>query len=205
MMRKLLRPGSWASLAGVLVMGLSVGSADDVGYVRLGPPAKPVVRGQSDVIDQAGFLDVVEATEEKLGELSERPLSAKETGYVMYDGMPVYEGAPIYDGAYCDDCQYGHHGHHAHKCWALKQYLLCKFGYFVPTGSGGAGTPKFGHYSRVYPQDPYYFDGRDGQLWAAQGYGTPVAVPLAPVVGHTYNYGWGIPSSRLTPVSRPAY
>jgi len=25
------------------------------------------------------------------------------------------------------------------------------------------------------------------------------------VVGHTYNYGWGIPSSRLTPVSRPNY
>ncbi len=56
MMRKLLRPGSWASLAGVLVVGLSVGSADDVGYVRLGPPAKPVVRGQSDVIDQAGVI-----------------------------------------------------------------------------------------------------------------------------------------------------
>jgi len=28
-------------------------------------------------------------------------------------------------------------------------------------------------------------------------------VPMAPVVNHTYNYGWGIPSSRLTPVSHP--
>ena len=84
-------------------------------------------------------------------------------------------------------------------------YFRCKFGYFIPTGAGGAGVPWVGKYSRVYPQDPYYFDQRDGQTWAAQGYGAPIAVPLAPVVGHTYNYGWGIPSSRLSPVSRPAY
>ena len=30
----------------------------------------------------------------------------------------------------------------------------------------------------------------------------PVAMPLAPNVEHQYNYGWGIPSSRLTPISR---
>ena len=84
-------------------------------------------------------------------------------------------------------------------------YFRCKFGYFIPTGAGGAGVPFAGKYSRVYPQDPYYFDQRDGQAWGAQGYGMPMAVPLAPTVGHTYNYGWGSPSSRLTPVSRPAY
>ncbi len=76
-------------------------------------------------------------------------------------------------------------------------------------GHGGYGrtrlgeNPIAGHYSMVYPVDPNYFDKRDGQVYAAQGYGGPVSVPLAPVVNHTYNYGWGIPSSRLTPVLHP--
>jgi hypothetical protein len=83
-------------------------------------------------------------------------------------------------------------------------YFRCKFGFLIPTGNGGAGTPPFGKYARVYPQDPSYFDQRDGQVWAAQGYGTPIAVPLAPVVGHQWNYSWGTPSSRLTPISRLA-
>lgn len=78
-----------------------------------------------------------------------------------------------------------------------------KFGYFIPTGSCGYGTPPFGHYSMVYPVNPQHFDARDGQVYAAQGYAGPVSVPIAPVVNHTYNYGWGIPSSRLTPISHP--
>jgi hypothetical protein len=112
---------------------------------------------------------------------------------------------------------WGHHGMwghhfgchygccHDHTGQAMCDYFRCKFGYFIPTGAGGAGVPCCGHYSRVYPQDPYYFDQRDGQTFAAQGYGSPIAVPLAPVVSHTFNYGWGIPSSRMTPISRPAY
>lgn len=116
-----------------------------------------------------------------------------------------------------DVCQQRGHGlfNHCHHCQsgcgcsdngkAMTDYFRCKFGYFVPTGAGGAGLPWVGKYSRVYPQNPYQFDQRDGQLWAAQGYGAPMAVPLAPTVSHTYNYGWGIPSSRLTPISRPAY
>lgn len=88
---------------------------------------------------------------------------------------------------------------------AMVDYFKCKFGYFVPTGGGGQGIPWVGHYGRVYPENPAYSDPRDGQAYAAQGYGIPMAVPLAPVVGHTYEYSNGVPSSRLTPVSHPAY
>ena len=88
---------------------------------------------------------------------------------------------------------------------AMLDYFRCKFGYFVPSGGGGQGIPWVGHYGRVYPVNPYYQDARDGQAYAAQGYGIPMAVPLAPVVGHTYEYSNGVPSSRLTPVSHPAY
>ena len=65
-------------------------------------------------------------------------------------------------------------------------------------------TPlKFGCYKMIYAANPYYADPRDSRVYAAEGYGLPVTVPLAPNVEHTYNYGWGIPSSRLTPVSKP--
>jgi hypothetical protein len=53
-----------------------------------------------------------------------------------------------------------------------------------------------------YAVNPEHYDYRDSGVYAAPGYGIPMAVPLAPNVNHTYNYGWGIPSSRLTPVAR---
>lgn len=88
----------------------------------------------------------------------------------------------------------------------LNQYLGCKMGYFIPSGNGGTGSPLVGHYNVVYPVDAGYSDDRDSQVYSAQGYGGAVSVPLAPTVRQTYNYGWGIPSSRLTPVSNtPAY
>jgi len=77
-------------------------------------------------------------------------------------------------------------------------------GCFVPDGCCGQGCPAWGNYHLLYSANPDYFDQRDGRVYAAQGYGTPVAVPLAPNVSHMYNYGWGIPSSRLTPISTPA-
>ncbi|MCA9080293.1 MAG: hypothetical protein KDA58_07015 [Planctomycetaceae bacterium] len=89
------------------------------------------------------------------------------------------------------------------ECAEKAQWAKCKFGYFLPAGCDGKGVPPLGAYSMVYPVDPSYFDQRDGQVYAAQGYGGPVAVPLAPNVQHTYNYGWGLPSSRLTPISHP--
>lgn len=123
------------------------------------------------------------------------------SGFQAADGL----GA----GGYPYNCPPGIGGYGGHRCCCLNgaalEYLKCKFGYFIPTGGGGRGIPWVGCYSRVYPVNPYYRDGRDGQMWAAQGYGLPMAVPLAPVVGHTYDLSWGIPSSRLTPVSNPAY
>jgi hypothetical protein len=83
----------------------------------------------------------------------------------------------------------------------LNQYLHCKFGCLIHDGNGGVGSPLFGHYSIVYPADAGHFDSRDGGVYAAQGYGGAVSVPLAPTVRYAWNYGWGIPSSRLTPVS----
>ena len=82
-------------------------------------------------------------------------------------------------------------------------YLRCKFGYFCPSGGDGSGVAPIGCYKMVYPVNPYHFDPRDGNVYAAPGYGGPVSVPLAPVVENTYNYGWGVPSSRLTRVAQP--
>lgn len=94
-----------------------------------------------------------------------------------------------------------HRARNRYASAAACQYLRCKFGFLIHDGNGGVGSPLFGHYSIVYPVDPGYFDGRDGQVYAAQGYGGAVSVPLAPTVRHAYNYSWGVPSSRLTPVS----
>jgi hypothetical protein len=65
-----------------------------------------------------------------------------------------------------------------------------------------ARIPKPGTYHMAYEANPGYFDARDGRVYAAKGYGTPVAMPLAPNVERTYNFGWGTPVSRLTPVWR---
>jgi len=58
-------------------------------------------------------------------------------------------------------------------------------------------------YQRVYPADINYSDPRDRRVYAAQGYGVPIAVPLPSNVVYQYNYSQGPRGSRLTPVSRP--
>lgn len=96
----------------------------------------------------------------------------------------------------CDDCEGSRwqrftnwcHGGNCHGC------RRCRGGY----GGGAAyGSGAFNHYHAL---NGGYCDQRDTRLYSAQGYNVPVAVPLAPVVKHTYNYGWGVPSSRLTRV-----
>lgn len=215
----------WA--CGLLLMSAVPSFAADeqaAGVVRISKPSTRTVRAQSDAITPAncqtdgGFVT------------SDCPTGACPTGaFVSGDclsgdcyGGKVKGGwrtADVSHSAFRQRTQahslgmealwtnkYGCHpgfgGYHTGS--DMKNYFLCKFGYFVPTGNGGTGAPFIGSYARVYPQDPSYFDQRDGQLWGAEGYGAPVAVPLAPVVGHQYNYSWGIPSSRLTPISRLA-
>ena len=56
-----------------------------------------------------------------------------------------------------------------------------------------------GNGSSVYPAIGYYYDVRDTRTYAAQGFNVPVTVPTAPIT-RTYNYGWGIPSTRLSPI-----
>jgi len=62
---------------------------------------------------------------------------------------------------------------------------------------GCLGGCLFGSGPRYLPTNALYCDFRDRQLFAAEGYGVPVTVPLAPAC-RTFNDGWGIPSSRLT-------
>lgn len=181
----MLRPAVNRWLSGMalgLAMTAVATAAEPAGIVRLSKPAA-TVRAQSD-----GFV---------------QPTSSQALA-------PVPESVAV-PGNYCPngDCwgfddggKFG--GNHPYLSHGMFDYFKCKFGYFFPTGCGGAGCPPFGKYARVYPQNPNYFDQRDGQIWAAQGYGVPIATPLAPVVGHQWNYSWGTPASRLTPISRIA-
>lgn len=78
------------------------------------------------------------------------------------------------------------------------------FGWMIPSGCGGQGCPPFGKYQVTYANDPAYADARDGQVYGAQGYGTHMNVPMAPNVRQSYNYSWGTPASRITPIGQYA-
>ena len=68
----------------------------------------------------------------------------------------------------------------------------CRYGNSSGYGNGnGNGS--------VYSSQGYYYDSRDRRVYAAQGYNTPVTIPIPPITRVT-NYGWGIPSARLSPV-----
>lgn len=60
-----------------------------------------------------------------------------------------------------------------------------------------------GFYRIAYPLNPGFYDQRDGRIYAAQGYGIPMAVPLPANVKYACNRGWGVPSTRMSRVSRP--
>ncbi|QDV48099.1 hypothetical protein [Gimesia fumaroli] len=163
----------------------------------------------------AGICTVLSAQNLQAGEPGSLKISQKagapikQVGYIndkcgcKQNHVYSYSNGPAYAGGGCPSCRAGSRTSAGiGKRGSLREFLRCKFGYFIPTGCGGKGCAPFGHYKMTYAVDPYQFDPRDGQLYGAQGYGVPVAVPLAPNVRHTYNYGWGVPSSRLTPVTR---
>ena len=58
-----------------------------------------------------------------------------------------------------NSCPPGGMYYHDPSGQAMLDYFKCKFGYFIPTGGGGAGLPWVGHYSRVYPVTPYHSPG----------------------------------------------
>ena len=130
----------------------------------------------------------------------------------------------------CDDCFYGDGYNERmvtlfakavpkdccnNQCWGRRwwrgqqeNYLArnqrlsnCLFGWLVPSGCCGQGCPPIGKYCMTYADDPGYGDPRDGgAAYGVQGYGVPMTVPLAPNVRQSYNYSWGTPSSRITPL-----
>ncbi len=206
------RPSFSPSLCGMawgllMIAGSTVSAAEPeaAGVVRISKPAAGAVtiRGQSHDIMLTGCKNCEQGFGYGDGHMHGEFSGHSGHGHGSFGHVGHPHGASFGhggSGSYCDICGEVHGG----KRDAMLEYFKCKFGYFIPTGCGGAGCPPFGKYARVYPQDPSYFDQRDGQAWGAAGYGVPIAVPLAPVVGHQYNYSWGTPASRLTPVSRIA-
>lgn len=92
-------------------------------------------------------------------------------------------------GVDCPECMSGSGGGFWNRyvsCWRPRNYF---------------GFARVGCNRRwARPHDPFYADPRDSYVASSARYGVPVSVPLAPVVRYQYNYGWGVPSSRLSPI-----
>lgn len=213
-MAQAAEPAPMPTDAAPAVTAPAAATSQSAGVVRIRKERTQAVQPQAPVsgpVAPVGFRDAISEGLESF-QTPARPVTMTQAypqAYASqgYAAQPVamqgqVQGYPV-ETVYTD-CPNGECDRHGYCKERFHEWLKYKFGYFIPTGNGGTGTPLFGKYHRVYPQDPGYFDQRDGQLYSAQGYGVPVSVPLAPVVGHQYNYGWGIPSSRLTPISHPA-
>ena len=83
---------------------------------------------------------------------------------------------------------------------ALATWMYDSLGLYTPAA---VHTAPVGTYRMVYPVNPSYSNPRDARVYGAQGAGVPIVVPLAPTVRSGYNYGSGLPASRLTPISVP--
>ena len=82
----------------------------------------------------------------------------------------------------------------------IANWMYDRMGLYTPAS---VHTAPIGTYQMIYPVNPSYNDPRDSRVYGAQGAGIPIVVPLAPSVRSVYNYGTGLPSSRLTPISVP--
>jgi hypothetical protein len=199
-----LRSHSIRLLSGLMLPALMASADEPAGVVQLRAPQPAGVVRITDVVSQTAY----------------RGQSAEDSSVPVQAGHQFSECPPPSNCPQTAACPPATVGpvHDAGLPWQVVSWIhndlakkgawiRGKFGHHFEHEGGGsaacAGAPLAGHYSIVYPVDPGYFDRRDGQVYAAPGYGGPVSVPLAPVVNHTYNYGWGIPSSRLTPVLHP--
>lgn len=180
---------------------------EEAGVVQVRSESEEVVRGQNNRRQMRRMQDC--PPQNCPPQQQYCPQYCPTQGFSWYD----CPGKAAFDGWLTGQCmthRYRQQMASAHLRASLQEdchekcaWARCKFGYFIPTGACGKGAPPIGHYSMVYPVNPAHFDGRDGQVYAAQGANGPISVPMAPVVNHSYNYGWGIPSSRLTPISHP--
>ena len=87
-----------------------------------------------------------------------------------------------------------------HQSESISNWVYVRLGLYTPAS---IHTSPIGTYRMVYPVNPGYNDPHDARVYGVQGVGIPIVVPLAPVVRSSYNYGSGLPASRLTPVSVP--
>jgi hypothetical protein len=108
--------------------------------------------------------------------------------------VEIGQGGSCNGGPGCNggSCENGGHCGVWHMCWCGDHGYGCRF-------------LDYHCYTMAYPVNPWYYDPRDTRVYAAAGFGAPMTVPLAPTVQTQVNYGWGIPASRITPISRVAY
>lgn len=118
-----------------------------------------------------------------------------QSGWQRFCNRWNNNGYPCHSGNHCHG-GWGHGGL-GNGCWGHGgwcNHCGCWHGCNGCSACGCLGGPC------IVAVNPGYSDPRDGQLYSAQGFNVPVAVPLAPVVKQQYNYGWGVPSSRITRV-----
>lgn len=127
--------------------------------------------------------------------------AGQSVGYTLGSMMPLQQCDWSDDRSWLHNQWAEYNATNQQQCDIWRAHIHGKLAYFHPMGNGGEGVPPFGCYHFVYAVDPGYSDPRDSQIYAAQGWGIPMAVPLAPTVRHTMNYSAGIPASRLTPIS----
>lgn len=105
------------------------------------------------------------------------------------DGCPTCRHGHRRGRGDCDACRGGHAG----RGVAGDGCDNCRGTRCAGRGCLGGGCYK--------PVAGWYQDPRDSEVYSAVGYNVPVAVPLPPVVKYQYQYGWGLPASRLTRVT----
>ncbi len=88
-------------------------------------------------------------------------------------------------------------------CWDCRPHICATWYAHHNYACGRFDAWKWRH--NYHPVRPGYADPRNAQVYSAEGYGVPVSAPLAPVTGDMWNYGYGVPAARITPLGPPPY